>query len=54
MDVFAGRAFEGPNVEAQGSGGDAGQVGSFSARGAKWSEDDHDALKFHRCSVLLT
>ena len=48
MDLFARWAFERPDVEAQGAGGDACQLGSCLARGAKWSDDDHDASPWIR------
>jgi hypothetical protein len=43
MDVIARRALKRPNVEAQGAGCNPRQLGSCVARGAKWSDDDHDA-----------
>jgi hypothetical protein len=46
MDVFARRAFERPVVEAHRAGCNPRQQGSCLARGAKWSQDDHDAIAF--------
>jgi hypothetical protein len=44
MDVIARRAFERPDVEANRAGGNPCQHGSRLARGAKWSQDGHDAI----------
>ena len=52
MDVIARRALERPDVEAQAAGGDAGQLGSCLARGAKWSQDDHDAIALVQAGAL--
>ena len=46
MDVIARRAFERPDVEANRAGGNPRQHGSCLARGAKWSQDGHDAIAF--------
>ena len=46
MDVIARRAFERPNVEADGAGCNPHERGSCLARGAKWSQDEHDAIAF--------
>ena len=44
MDALTRRAFERPDVEADGAGCNPRQHSSGLARGAKWSEDDHDAI----------
>ena len=44
MDVLTRRAFERPDVEADGAGCNPRQHSSGLAHGAKWSEDDHDAI----------
>ena len=41
-NAIARGAFECPDVKARGTGCDAGQHGSCLARGANWSQDDHD------------
>ena len=47
MDLFARRAFERPDVEANRAGGNPRQHGSCLAGGAQWtSRDDHDAIAF--------
>ena len=46
MDVFARRALERPDVEANGAGCHPRQHGSRLARGAEWSQDSHDAIAF--------
>jgi hypothetical protein len=47
MDLFARRAFERPDVEANRAGCNPRQHGSCLAGGAKWtSQDDHDAIAF--------
>jgi hypothetical protein len=43
MDTIARRAFEGPDLELQAAGGDAGKLGLCLARRAKWFVDDHVA-----------
>jgi hypothetical protein len=48
MDVIARRALKRLNVEAQEAGCNARQPGSCLARGAKWSDDDHDASPWIR------
>ena len=44
MDVLTRRAFERPDVEADGVGFNPRQYSSGLAHGAKWSEVDHDAI----------
>jgi len=46
MDMVARRAFERSDVEAHGAGGNSRPHGSRLARGAKRSQDDHDAIAF--------
>jgi len=47
MDLFARRAFERPDVEANRAGCNPRQHGTCLAGGAKWtSQDDHDAIAF--------
>jgi hypothetical protein len=47
MDLFARRAFERPDVEANRAGCNPRQHGSCLAGGAKWtSRDVHDAIAF--------
>jgi hypothetical protein len=45
MDLFASRAFERLDVEANGAGSNLHQLGARLARGAEWSRD-HDAIAF--------
>ena len=44
MDVLTRRAFERPDVKADGVGFNPRQYSSGLAHGAKWSEVDHDAI----------
>ena len=44
MDMMARRAFEGPDVEADGAGSNPRQHSSCLAGGADWSPDGHDAI----------
>ena len=44
MDVLTRRAFERPDVEADGVGFNPRQYSSGLVHGAKWSEVDHDAI----------
>ena len=44
MDLFARRAFERPDVEANRAGCNPRQHGSCLAGGADWSPDGHDAI----------
>ena len=46
MDVIARRAFERRMSKPTGPGHTPRQHGSRFARGAKWSQDDHDAIAF--------
>jgi hypothetical protein len=46
MNLFARKAFEGLNVEANRARGNPRQHGSRLARGAEWSQDGHDAIAF--------
>ena len=52
MDVIARRAFERPDVEAHGAGCNPRQHSSCLARGAKWSQDDHDAIALVQAGAL--
>jgi hypothetical protein len=52
MDVITRRALKGLNVEAQGAGRNPRQRGSCLARGAKWSDDDHDASPWIQAGAL--
>src|SRR5258705_5396172 len=44
MDVIARRAFERPDVKADGAGCNRREHRSCLARGANWSQDGHDAI----------
>ena len=44
--MFARRAFERPNVKADGAGCNPREHRSCLARGANWSQDGHDAIAF--------
>jgi len=44
--VFARRAFERPNVKADGAGRNPREHRPCLARGANWSQDGHDAIAF--------
>jgi hypothetical protein len=44
MDIIARRTFERPGIEAHGARCSPRQHGSCLAHGAKWSEDNHDAI----------
>ena len=46
MNLFARKAFEGLNVEANRARGNPRQHGSRLARWAEWSQDGHDAIAF--------
>jgi hypothetical protein len=46
MNLFARKAFEGLNVEANRARGNPRQHSSRLARGAEWSQDGHDAIAF--------
>src|SRR3954451_393615 len=46
MNLFARKAFEGLNVEANRARGNSRQHGSRLVRWAEWSQDGHDAIAF--------
>ena len=52
MDVIARRAFERPDVKADGARCNPREHRSCLARGANWSQDGHDAIAFVQAGAL--